>query len=314
MKISLFLCFAIALWLCAAVPASAGSPEALSAALAASMPGQDDWGWGGGEKGKDKDKDKDKGTERGSGGSKGSDWGSGGEGEEEPGPGELERRPALPPEEEGGSPELKGKGTRASLSVWFLGALPLSGEAGSGDGAPGWADAFGFGFGGGAALELRLLPCFGARLSVYYESLPASSFQAFGVDNLLTDFSFVGLSLGPRIYFLLDRPPDLWFGPSDRPYTGLAPFLGYDFGIGFSSAVSWEEPAPPWDYWKSGIILVQEFVLGAEYRLSGAFGAFLELGLATSSGPPAASGVASPLNEAGSLTALRFRVGLLIAF
>jgi hypothetical protein len=276
------------------LPAFAGSAWAGDALRAARAPAaslaafQDDWGWEG-EKGPKP--------------------------EAKPGPGEPdEGETEPPPEDEVPGSRKPKKPASVSLAAWFQGAIPMSGDAGSGDGAPAWADAYGFGFGGGASLEIRLLPCLGARLFLSYQILPSKPFASLGADNELSDFKFFGLGIGPRFYFLLDRPVDQWFGPAAKPYEGLAPFLGYDFGIGFTSPVAWEAPPPPWDYWEGGTILVQEIVLGAEVRFSGAFGAFLEAGMATTSGPKASSGPASPLNEAGSLTALRFRIGLLLAF
>ncbi|MCU0722975.1 MAG: hypothetical protein MUC63_05075, partial [Planctomycetes bacterium] len=280
------------------------------------------WGWEeGGKKEPPKEQPKEPKPEPGAGekkGGKGGDggWGSEGEGWE----GDPQKPPAHPGEEDGDEEEddgferKPGKAARMSLTAWFLGAIPLSGEAGSGDQAPGWADAYGFGFGGGAALGYRLLPCLGAQFFLYYQSLPARPFTSLGIDNELSDFKFVGLGIGPRFYVLLDRSVDMWFGPADKPFKGLAFLIGYDFGIGFSSPVAWEAPAPAWDYWEGGVILVQEAVVGLEYRLASAFGVFLEAGLATTSGPKASSGPANPMNEAGSLSALRFRIGLLLAF
>jgi hypothetical protein len=216
----------------------------------------------------------------------------------------------LPPSDAGPG----GKAARLSILVSFLGTNPVSGDAGAGNGSPAWSDAYGTGFGGGAGLEYRLLAALGIRAGAYYQSLSSKTFSALGTDNQLSDFSFFCLSVGGRFYFLSDRPSGEWFAPPRRLFKGMAFFLGLDFGIAFSSAVTWDTPDPQWDYWEGGMIMVQEFIAGGEYRFSPSVGMFLELGLYSTSGPKAASGDAAPLNEAGSLMALRARFGLLFAF
>jgi len=261
-------------------------------------------------------------------GQDGDGWGWG-EGEDEPKPDEGGEKPP-PPEQDGWAEQKKGTGgavevedtgpigqgkvTKFSISAWFMGVLPVGGEAGAGQEAPLWSDAYGFGFGGGAAGGYRLLPALELRVGLYYQSLGSKTFTALNVDNSLSGFSYLGVSVGGRFYFLMDRKTDQWFGPANKPYEGAAFFLGFDFGFGFSSPVSWDEPAPAWDYWDAGMILVSEFVGGVEYRFSPTMGAVLELGFGSNAAPPAADSVASPLNEAGSMTHFRFRVGILFAF
>ncbi|MHC5037983.1 MAG: hypothetical protein ACYTHM_11770 [Planctomycetota bacterium] len=220
----------------------------------------------------------------------------------------------LPPTEQPSRPSGPRKAAGITILAWFLGATPIAGEAGAGTEAPSWADAYGFGFGGGAGGEYRVAPAVGLRLSVDYQSHSGSTFNALGEDNQLSTFSFFGVAFGARFYFLIDRPVDNWFAASKKPIQGFAPFLGFDFGIGFNSAVSWDTPSPEWDYWDGGMIIITEFLGGVEYRFSQSFGAFLELGFPTTSAPAAASGSASPLNEAGSLTAFRFQIGVLVGF
>ncbi|GEM_PF-1808076 len=218
------------------------------------------------------------------------------------------------PMERGPSRRPSGKPPRIGIHAWLLGATPVAGQAGAGRQAPAWSEAYGFGFGGGGAASLRLLPCLGVRLGAWYQSLGAQDFEAFGLTNRLSDFAVFGLSLGPRFYFLTGRPVKRWFGPMDGSFRGFTPYIGFDFGLGFSSAVAWEVPAPRWDFWDAGVILVQEFVGGFEVRFADRIGFFLELGFGTTSAPPAASGHASDLNEGGSPTLFRFRLGVLFAF
>lgn len=246
-------------------------------------------------------------------------WGSEGWGEEpEEEPSEPEPEPWKETRPEpvatpgGGAPS--GPAARLSLSVYGLGAMPMSGDAGAGMEAPAWSDAYGTGMGVGAAGEFRALPALGLRIGLYYQSLTAQEFSAMGAQNQLSDFTYIGFSLGGRFYFLLDRPSDRWFGAFDQVFKGAALFLGFDFGVGMASAVTWDLPAPSWEYWEAGMILVPEFVAGFEYRFSPSVGLTFELGYGTNTAPKAAGGDATPLNEAGSLTALRFRIGLLFAF
>lgn len=273
----------------------------LAVLFAAPLAAQDDWGWG----------EPDSGEDSGSQPPPAEEGWEGGEWEDPGGPG-PQPSPVVEIEE---GPRRSGRGPKSvSISAWIVGVTPIGGDAGSGNGAPSWTDAYGFGFGGGAAFSLRILPCLGGRAALYYQSFASKTFTSGGVDNELSDFSYFGLSLGPRFYFLIDRPVDAWFRPDSRPYLGLIPFAGIDFGIGFSSAVTWDVPPPAWDYWESGTILVQEIVVGLEYRFAESIGMEFELGYGTTGAPPAASGVASPMNEAGSPTLFRFRLGLLFAF
>ncbi|MHC4779527.1 MAG: hypothetical protein ACYTFG_13220 [Planctomycetota bacterium] len=284
------------------VQAAPGHFEGLAEVLPCLMGQDEGWGWEGEEETPEPQPGGEESPSEG-----GDEWGEGGGWDDSPPPDE-----GPPPEVE--RSELRGKGKKLSLSLWILGAMPIGGEAGSGTDAPGWTDAYGLGFGGGGMFGLRLVPCLDVRLGAYYQSLPSKGFDAVGVENELSSFSMFGVGLGFRFYILMDRPVGQWFGKSSKPYLGPAFFLGFDFGVGFSSAVTWDTPSPSWDYWDAGTLLVQELVLGVDYRFAESIGALLELGFPTSSGPSGADGPADPLNDAGSLSAFRFKMGLLFAF
>ncbi|MHC4598702.1 MAG: hypothetical protein ACYS47_06830 [Planctomycetota bacterium] len=301
--VALILLFAAPSGTAVAAPPT-GVPDLL---LCLAAQGEEGWGWEGEDEETPKEEEADPAKEEGPG------WGGGGD---EWGEGPIDEGPP-PEEEEIRSPELRGKGKKLSISLWALGDIPMSGDAGAGTGAPGWADAYGLGIGGGGTFALRLLPCLDVRLGGYYQSFPSKTFKAAGdIDNELSSFTLFGAALGARFFILTDRPTNQWFGQSLRPFLGAAFFVGFDFGIGFSSAVTWEEPAPAWDYWDGGMLIIQELVLGAEYRFAENVGAFLELGMPTISGPAAADGEAKNLglNDAGSLSTLRVKVGMLFAF
>jgi hypothetical protein len=200
-------------------------------------------------------------------------------------------------------------------------AIPIQGSAGAGDDAPSYAGAFGAGIGAGVAGGYRILPSLDARVDLGGTRFGPRSFDVntpAGVrTNEFTSYTVFWLSVGPRFYVLPDRPAQRWFDPEPKKvYEGFFPFGGFRVGLLFTGAVDWPTPAPAWNYWKAGVGLFFEVYGGVEYRLTESLGAFVEAGVPVlgspnpASFPPAQSG----MNEAGSLTALRFSLGVFIAF
>jgi hypothetical protein len=205
----------------------------------------------------------------------------------------------------------------AALSLTLM--LPLGGDVGGGAGAPSYSDAFGVGLGAGISGGYRILPAVDGRVGFGFSQFTSSPFDlstTSGVQtNELSDYFTARLTLGPRFFFLIDRPVDRWFDiESKQGLKGLYPFAGFNLGITFTGAVEWPTPPPKWDYWDSGITSFFDVYAGAEYRVLDNFGAFAEAGLAIFGPPnPASLGPYAGMNEAGSLTALRISIGVLLA-
>ena len=123
-----------------------------------------------------------------------------------------------------------------------------------------------------------------------------------------------------KFFFLFDRSAGDWFSfKKDKAQSGFAPFIGYFFGAAFYPTVEWVDPDntvyPRCNYWDGGIILMQNILLGAEYRFSPSMGLFLELGIATFGAPNASSDdTANNVNEAGYMMTFPIRLGLVITF
>ncbi len=320
--LTIVFAFAGASLVAAPDPASPGLP---AGGLASPWSGLAGFQWGdegGGEKG---------------GGEKGGGWGDeggGGDegwGEEKGGGGESKgggEEEAPPKSEEEGY--LAGKMKKISISVFFNYSIILSGDAGSATNAPAYDEAFSGGVGGGLGFGLRVMPAIDVALSL---SLAAFSSSAFSRDDPTTptvdpdevehEFSTympIAVGLGFKVYFLLDRSVGDWFSfAKNKAQTGFTPYIGYMFAIGFHPGVDWVAPDtvkyPECAYWDAGIILVQNFLFGAEFRFSASVGAMLELQLATYGAPsPSDDATANGVNEAGYMMAFQIRLGLVFAF
>ncbi|MCU0722974.1 MAG: hypothetical protein MUC63_05070 [Planctomycetes bacterium] len=199
--------------------------------------------------------------------------------------------------------------------------IPVLGDAGAGDGAPGYAGAFGPGIGAGATGGYRILPALEARADFAYTLFSSKPFDVATLsgtkENEFTDYGVFWFAIGPRFYALPDRPTKRWFDlEPKKAYAGIYPYGGIRFGLLFTGAVDWPTPAPALPYWKSGVTFLFEPYGGVEYRISEFLGGFAEAGLSVL-GPPSADslgGSMSGMNEAGSMTALRFSLGLFLAF
>jgi len=208
---------------------------------------------------------------------------------------------------------------KISAGLSFPVLIPVAGEAGAGGGAPSYGDAFGPGFGLQLAGGYRVLPSIEGRVNLGFAQLSSSSFDTSAstgtVTNELSDYLVAWFTLGPRMYFLIDRPSDKWFFLEwTTPFKGFCPFAGFNLGLTFTGSVNWPTPSPTWDFWDAGVTTFFEIYGGAEYRVSGNFGAFAQVGLAILGPPnPASLEANSGMNEAGSLTALRLSVGVFLA-
>ncbi len=318
-KISSCISALCVLFAIAAAPAAAG-PDASMVCMCAQpwiSPGAFmlQWGDEGGKSGgKDEGWGEEGGKEEGWGEEKGGEpKGSGEEGEK---PGKTE--------EEG---YLAGKMRKISISVFFNYSAILSGDAGSASNAPEYSEAFSGGIGGGLTFGLRLMPAVDIALSLGLAAFSAAAFDrvdptdpAITLSHEFTTYMPITISAGFKVYFLFDRSVGDWFSFSkNKAQTGVAPYLGYMFGIGFHPAVDWVEPDttkyPKCAYWDSGIILTQNFLFGIEWRFSASVGIMLEGQLATYGAPnPSDDATANGVNEAGYMMAFQIRIGLVLAF
>jgi hypothetical protein len=221
-----------------------------------------------------------------------------------------------PPRTETGKP---GVHKPFSVAVALNVAPPIGGTIGAGTGAPTYAEAFSTGLGGSGSIGYRILASVEGRVGLGLIQLSSNTFSLDSVTgpqtNELTDYSLFWFSLGPRMYFLIDRPSTRWFVPNpQRGYEGFCPFAGIQFGLTMTGSVDWPTPPPSWAYWDSGISSFFEIYAGAEHRFTDMVGAFAEFGLTFFGPPNPASITTSGMNEAGSLTAFRVSIGAMVAF
>jgi hypothetical protein len=209
---------------------------------------------------------------------------------------------------------------KTSLSLFFTLGIPAGGMAGAGDGAPAYTEAYGMGIGAMGAIGYRIFPALEGRFGVGFMQFSPSSFELDTVvgpeTNELTSYLVYWLTVSPRFYFLIDRPWTKWLdADSDQGFDGFCPYAGLRLGLTITGSVDWPTPPPEWPYWDSGATFYFEVYAGAEYRIMNVIGAFAEIGM-TVLGPPNAASLEPPnsgMNEAGSLTALRISLGILVA-
>jgi len=179
---------------------------------------------------------------------------------------------------EEGQSEERGHSSRLSFELHGLLSLPLLGDAGSGTGAPTYADAFGVGSGGNLKVSLALVPALAIRLDMGSVVYPGKRFDSMGTENLFSDMKTAHILLGIDLYLPFGLASDEWFGSEKTvSFTGFALHLSLQGGIQYVDHIRWIEPLPSWSYWDSSIGGMLAFDLGFDYRLSSAFGFSVDL-------------------------------------
>jgi hypothetical protein len=162
---------------------------------------------------------------------------------------------------------------RLSFELHGLFSLPVSGDAGAGTDAPGYADAFGAGGGANLKVGLALAPALALRLDLGSIIYPGKRFDSLGTENLFSDMKTAHLLVGVDLYFPFNLPKKKWFEfEKEVSFTGFAPHISLRGGVQYMDHLRWIEPRPKWSYWESSVGGMLALWLGIDYRSSSAFG------------------------------------------
>jgi len=148
---------------------------------------------------------------------------------------------------------------QASLRLWGQVSPFLSGEAGSGPGAPDYSDAFDTGLGFGGELSWRFSPQFSGLAGLGYERYDGGSHQGIAFDDL----EIVPLYVGGKLH--LNPKADPW----DL-------YLRLDLGAAHLSSVDVSYGSLKGKYWDASWQPLFDVGAGAEYR-QGPWGVSLEV-------------------------------------
>ncbi len=185
----------------------------------------------------------------------------------------------------------------AEFSVHLLGDFApfISGEAGSGPGAPDYSDAFDAGWGGALEIEGRLSSRISLLAGVGYERFNGDTYKGFEFDDLEVVPVYGGVKL--------------------HLFPGLKrwdPYLRLDVGMAHISSVDvkYSEYGLKGKYWDSSWEPMFAAGVGLEYRF-GKLGLEMEVKLRRISSPDSSLGSAS---RAGAMWTVPVRVGIVYHF
>ena len=146
-----------------------------------------------------------------------------------------------------------------SVRAWATVSPFLSGQAGSGSGAPDYGDAFDTGFGGGAEAAWRFADRFSLLAGIGYEYYGGSTYEGISFD----DRKIMPVYLGGKFHFLTGRKG---WNPYVRAEIGAARLSSVDISVGDHKS----------EYWSSSWEFLFAAGAGVEYRFN-QIGAFLEI-------------------------------------
>jgi len=125
----------------------------------------------------------------------------------------------------------------------------VSGDAGSGSGAPEYDDAFDGGIGFLVEAAYRIAPKIGILGGISYESYSGDKHEDISFDNL----DVVNLYVGGKYYFIAQE-------------NGWNPYVRADIGAVYFSSVDISYTGIKSDYWDSSWELMGDVGAGVEYR------------------------------------------------
>jgi hypothetical protein len=164
---------------------------------------------------------------------------------------------------------------KLGLRLWGEGSPLISGEAGSGPGAPGYNDAFHAGLGIGAEISWRITPRLSLLTGIGYEDYRGDSHQGISFANL----EIVPVYLGAKFHITPDA--HRW-----------NPYLRMDIGAAHLSSVDVSYQWLKGKYWDSSWAFLFDAGAGIEYRWKD-WGASLEIKLRYTGKPVPALGLPS---------------------
>ena len=159
-----------------------------------------------------------------------------------------------------------------SLRIWGQASPFISGEAGSGSGAPDYDDAFDCGIGGGVEISWRFSNRFSFLSGIGYENYDGSSHQGISFDDL----EIVPVYAGGKFHII----------PGD---TRWDPYLRMDIGAAYLSSVDVSYHSLKGEYWDSSWVFLFDAGAGVEYRWN-RWGASLDVKLRFLDEPDSALG------------------------
>jgi len=148
---------------------------------------------------------------------------------------------------------------KASVRLWGQGSPFISGEAGTGEGAPDYSDAFDAGWGGGGEFAWRFCRWFSGVAGIGYEVYDGKTYQGISFDDL----EIVPVYVGGKFHLI----------PSAAPWDL---YLRLDAGAASLSAVDVSYGSLTGRYWDSSWVFLFDAGVGTEYRW-GAWGVSLDL-------------------------------------
>ena len=148
-----------------------------------------------------------------------------------------------------------------SLRIWGQASPFISGEAGSGSGAPDYDDAFNTGLGAGAELSWRFSDRLSCLAGIGYENYDGSSHQGISFDDL----EIVPVYAGGKFHII----------PGD---TRWDPYLRMDIGAAYLSSIDVSYQGLKGRYWDSSWVYLFDVGAGVEYRWN-SWGASLDVKL-----------------------------------
>ncbi|MHC5037813.1 MAG: hypothetical protein ACYTHM_10900 [Planctomycetota bacterium] len=183
-------------------------------------------------------------------------------------------KPTTPPKK----PAEKSMWKNLSVELHGLFSIPVSGDAGAGQAAPSYAEAFGAGFGDHVKIGFALTPILGLRLDLGGMMYPGKEFDALGTTNRFSRMVGAHLLLGVDLYYPLEVDRKKWFQFEDvESFTGFAFHFAFRFGLQYVDHIRWVEPEPAWSYWDSSVGGLLAIWMGADYRLKNKIGFFAGL-------------------------------------
>ncbi|MDY0219892.1 MAG: outer membrane beta-barrel protein [Desulfobacterium sp.] len=180
-----------------------------------------------------------------------------------------------------------------SLRLSGYGVPSLSGDAGEGDNAPGYDDAFDMGLGLSVEGVYRLNEKFSLLLGLGYESHSGETYNDISFD----DFKAMPVYVGAIYQFTAAR-------------SGWIPYLRGDVGMVSLDSVDISYLGTSIEYWDSSWEPMFDFGVGAEYRRN-SLGFFLEIKARYMDSPSASL---RPFSDSDANWSLPLSVGVSIYF
>jgi hypothetical protein len=170
-----------------------------------------------------------------------------------------------------------------SLHLWGQVSPFISGEAGSGSGAPDYDDAFDSGLGSAIELQKRICPHFSLLAGIGYENYDGGSHEGISFDDLEIIPVYVGgkLNIAPEA-------------------SRWNPYIRLDMGAAHLSSVDVSYQGLSGKYWDSSWVFLFDAGAGVEYRWD-RWGASLEVKLRYMGEPDSALGDPSDADASWTL-------------